>query len=219
MVTAFSMREGLALLGEADVALLNVGHSEADAVAIVEAVRAESDLPLVVMAAKASPDRCAEALLAGADDYLNRLVNIDELMVRIQALLRRHRGFRASSWRLVVDDVEIDLERRIVLVAGDPVDLTTTEFRTLSVIARQGGRACTKEKLLSSVWGHTHTEAGTATDEQLRAHIAALRSKLARPELIETVEFVGYRLAVRPTVRCADIAAHIARATVGVEGA
>lgn len=219
VVTAPSLREGLALLGEVDVALLSVGPSEAGAVPAIEAVRAESDLPLVVIATKASPDRCAEALLAGADDYLARLVNIDELMVRIQVLLRRHRGFQTSSWRLVAGDVEIDLERRIVLVAGDHVDLTTTEFRILSIIARQGGRACTKEKLMSTVWGHTHKGAGV----ELRAHIAALRSKLARPELIKTVEFVGYRLAMRPTVRCADvradITAHIARATCGVEGA
>lgn len=215
MVTAGSMREGLAVLHSVDVALLNVGPSEAGVVAAVEAVRAESDLPLVVMATKASPDRCADALLAGADDYLARLVNIDELMVRIQVLLRRHRGFQAASWWLVAGDVEIDLERRFVLVAGDPADLTMTEFRILSIIARQGGRACTNEKLMSTVWGDTHTEAAA----ELRAHIAALRSKLARPELIETVEFVGYRLAVRPTVRSTHNTAHIARATCGVEGA
>lgn len=210
VVTATSMREGLAVLHEVDIVLLNVGPSEVDVVLAVEAVRAESDLPLVVMAAKTSPDRCAEALLAGADDYLSRLVDIDELIVRIQVLLRRHRGFRAS-WRLVAGDVEIDLERRFVLVAGDRVDLTTTEFRILSIIARQGGRACTKEKLVSIMWGDTGTEA----EAELRAHIAALRSKLARPGLITTVEFVGYRLAVRPTVR----SARITRTTCGVEGA
>ena len=230
VITA-GMREGLALLGEVDVALLNVGRCEADAVAAVEAIRAESDLPLVVMATRASADRCAEVLLAGADDYLGRLVNIDELMVRIQVLLRRHRGSQSSSWRLVAGDVEIDLERRIVLVAGDPVDLTTTEFRILSVIARQGGRVCTKERLLSTVWGDTPTQpdttagagADTTAHTRLRACIAALRSKLARPGLIETVEFVGYRLATRPTVRCADtraaVSTRIARATCGAEGA
>lgn len=215
VLIAGSMREGLALLGEIDVALLNVGPSDADAVTAIEAVRAVSDLPLVVVAAKANPDRCAEALLAGADDYLTRLVNIDELMVRIHVLLRRHRGFRASSWRLVTGDVEIDLERRTVLVAGDHVNLTTREFRILSIIARHGGRVCTTEKLTSTVWGDTHQGA----DEQLRAHIAALRAKLARPGLIETVEFVGYRLVTRPTVRSAHITAHTTRATRAVEGA
>lgn len=211
VLTASSMREGLALLGEADVALLHVGHRDADTVAAIDTVRAESDLPLVVMAAKASPDRCAEALLVGADDYVPRLVNIDELMARIHVLLRRHHGSRASSWSLVTGDVEIDLERRIVLVAGNQVELTTREFRILSIIARQGGRVCTTDKLTSTIWGDTHQGAG----EQLRAHIAALRAKLARPRLIETVEFVGYRLRTRPTMR----STHTAPATCAVEGA
>lgn len=196
VVTARSLADGLAALDEVDVALLNVGPSEPDPVPAVETVRAQSDLPLVVMATKASPDKCAEALLAGADDYLSRLINIDELMVRLQVLLRRHRGCLAASWRLVAGDVEIDLERRLVLVAGDHVDLTKVEFRILSTIARQGGRVCTKEKLMSAMCGDTHEKA----DELLRAHIADLRVKLARPWLIQTVEFVGYRLATRPTV-------------------
>jgi DNA-binding response OmpR family regulator len=211
VVTARSMHDGLAALDEVDVAMLNVGSTEADLVPAIETIRAQSDLPLVVMAAKASPDKCAEALLAGADDYLARLINIDELMVRLQVLRRRHRGCLAASWRLVAGDVEIDLERRLVLVAGDHIDLTKTEFRILSTIARQGGRVCTKEKLMSAMCGDTREKA----DEQLRAHIADLRLKLARPLLIQTVEFVGYRLATRPTVRSVQTTP----ASRGVEGA
>ena len=219
MVAVPSLRDALTALRhgdpQVDVALLSVESCGTDVVATVEAIRAENDLPLVVMATKASADKCAEALLAGADDYLARLVSIDELMARIQVLLRRYRRCGESSWRLVAGDVEIDLERRSVRVAGEHVDLTTTEFKVLSIIARQGGRVCTKEKILANVW----TDTSTAADKALRAHVAALRSKIRRPNLIETVEFVGYRLATRPTVHSDGRSDGIIPAVRGVDGA
>uniref|UniRef100_UPI003F491DF1 response regulator transcription factor n=1 Tax=Pseudonocardia sp. CA-138482 TaxID=3240023 RepID=UPI003F491DF1 len=201
VVAVSTVRAGLAALGDVDLALLNIESAGADVVAAVEEIRAVSDLPLIVMVTRTSSDKCAEVLLAGADDYLARLVNIDELLVRIQVLLRRRPRYEGASWRLVADDVEIDLERRLVLVAGEHVELTKNEFKVLSLIARQGGRVCTREKILASVWGNT----GSAVDETLRAHVTALRSKIGRPELIETVEFVGYRFATQPSVHSEKI--------------
>lgn len=91
VVALSSMHDALPVLDDVDLALLSTESSTADVVKAVETIRAESDLPLIVMASRICSDKCAEALLAGADDYVARLVNVDELMVRIRALLRRHR--------------------------------------------------------------------------------------------------------------------------------
>lgn len=90
-VAVSSAGDGLALIDDVDACLLEITSSSVDAVSAIRSVRAKSDLPLVVIASVVSSDACAEALLAGADDYLSRAVNIDELIARIRALLRRHR--------------------------------------------------------------------------------------------------------------------------------
>jgi two-component system KDP operon response regulator KdpE len=148
---------------------------------------------VIVLTAHHEQSEKIRALDAGADDYVTKPFDIEELLARIRATLRRTPGTPATNAIVRIDDVEIDLARRRVTRAGEPVHLTRTELALLEMLVRNPGKLLTQELLLREVWG---PEYGTESN-YLRVYVGQLRKKLgddaARPRLILTEPGIGYR--------------------------
>jgi DNA-binding response OmpR family regulator len=176
----------------ADVLLLDLGLPDVDGLEVLRALRAVSDLCVVVLTARGDERSVVRGLRLGADDYLVKPVRLAELLARIDAVTRRAaaRGERDRAARTVaVGDVEVDLAARRVTVAGAEVELTTKEFDVLAVLAARAGTAVSRQLLLDEVWG----DAFHAVSRSLDVHLTQLRAKLRRPGLLTTIRGFGYR--------------------------
>ena len=158
-------------------------------------VRAESDVPIIMLTARSEDIDRIVGLELGADDYLTKPFNPRELVARVRAILRRteKRSAPANDAILKLDNLSIYPDRRIVTVEGKTVDLRVKEFDLLLTLAEHKGMVFTREKLLDVVWGYDFAGETRTVD----VHIAHLRHKLKgmRPA-IETVWGVGYRLDI-----------------------
>ncbi len=165
-----------------------------DGYEVLRRIREFSDVPVIMLTAKAQEQDILRGFDAGADDYLTKPFSAKELVARVKAVLRRtDRGggvsiLRCGQWR-------IDLARHTVSRAGQPVALTRTEFALLRQLALNPNRVMTHEELLTAVWGPEFRN----DVDYLRAYIRYLRRKLepdpANPSTIRTVAGVGYMLA------------------------
>jgi two-component system KDP operon response regulator KdpE len=181
-----------------DVILLDVMLPEMDGWQACRRIRELSNIPVIMLTALGSAKNVVHGLDLGADDYMVKPVAANELVARIHALLRRadqsdSPGEDRASTTINCDNLVIDLGRHKVTVDGKPVDLTPTEFRLLSVLARHKGRVLPHEYLLREVWGPDHVEAL----DYLRLYISYLRRKigreLSRSSLIHSEWGIGYR--------------------------
>ena len=158
-------------------------------------VRAESDVPIIMLTARSDDIDRIVGLELGADDYLTKPFNPRELVARVKAILRRteRKPTAPVDVVLTLDNLSIYPERRIVTVDGKPVSLRVKEFDLLLTLAENKGVVFTREKLLDVVWGYDFAGETRTVD----VHIAHVRHKLngMRPT-IETVWGVGYRLDV-----------------------
>ncbi len=196
--TAVSLSEAGAMLRHSppDVIVLDLGLPDGDGVSLVQAVRKTQSTPIIVVSARHQEAQKIRLLDAGADDYLTKPFSVGELLARIRVALR-HRGTALSAAVTVhaLDDLQIDLETRLVQRGGEPVHLTPTEYKLLARLVRSAGRVVTHRQLLVDVWGaefseHTH---------YLRLYMGQLRAKIERdpaePRHLLTETGVGYRLA------------------------
>jgi two-component system KDP operon response regulator KdpE len=159
--------------------------------------REMTDVPIIMLTALGSEEEVIKGLNLGADDYLVKPVTADELAARVKALLRRvSRSSSKTSSRepiLTQDNLVIDLDKYEVTLDGERVDLSPTEFRLLSVLAKYKGRVLPHEFLLTEVWGPEYV----GEIDYLRLYISYLRRKLekdpANPDLIQNEWGVGYR--------------------------
>lgn len=158
-------------------------------------IRTMSALPIIVLSVKGEETVKVDALDAGADDYVTKPFGMDELIARIRAALRRAppRGEGDRETELSVGDFRIDLESRVVLVAGQSIRLTPKEFELLVLMLRNSGKVLTHQSLLAAVWGGRHAE----QVEYLRVFVGQLRKKIepdpAHPRYILTEPWIGYR--------------------------
>lgn len=188
---------------DADLLLLDLQLLDTDGFSVLQRLRTVSTVPVVVVTARGDERSTVRALHLGADDYLVKPVRMNELVARVQAVARRRPpadpgeppGAHGGVVRAGDDgDVVVDLEARSVQVAGRPVALTAKEFDLLAVLARRPGEAVRRQQVLDELWG----DAFVGTSRSLDVHLASLRSKLGRPDLITTIRGFGYRLrAVR----------------------
>src|SRR5262249_43183246 len=148
-------REGLATLAASPyaAAILEVMLPEMDGFELCRTIRRESDIPIVMLTARGDVMDRIVGLELGADDYLPKPFEPRELLTRIQTVLRRARGPRPAPQRLVFDGLEIDLERRLVLRQGQPVELTGTEFELLAMLARSPAKVFHRDEILSRLRG------------------------------------------------------------------
>ncbi len=183
----------LASAGDLDLVLLDLGLPDIDGFEVLRRVRSFSDVPVIVLTAHHMQAEKVHALDAGADDYVTKPFDVEELLARVRATLRRVPHAPPAATHVSVDDLDIDLERRLVTRAGTPVHLTRTELALLELLVQNPGKLLTQERLLRDVWG---PEYGTEAN-YLRVYVGQLRKKLgddaAHPRLILTEPGIGYR--------------------------
>ena len=187
--------QGLRMARELRPALLilDLMLPEVDGLEVCRQVRAESDVPIVMLTARDEDVDKIVGLELGADDYLTKPFNPRELLARVKAILRRTEpAQRPEGKTLHLGDVTVDPARREVTVAGQPVTLRAKEFDLLQAFAEHKGLVLTREQLLSRVWGYDFYGETRTVD----VHVAHLRKRLAASAgvRIETVTGVGYKL-------------------------
>jgi DNA-binding response OmpR family regulator len=151
-------------------------------------IRYRSKVPLVMVTARDEEIDRVAGLEIGADDYVSKPFSPRELTARLKAVLRRSED-RVERAALSLEDVALNRERREVTVAGDAVALTAKEFDLLAFLLEQPGIVFSRELLLERVWGFDYP----TTTRTVDMHVASLRRKLDRPELVQTVRGVGYK--------------------------
>ena len=175
-----------------DVVLLDLMLPDNDGPELFETFRAETDAALVGISAKSSVSDRIAGLKLGADDYVTKPFALEELMARIEAVIRRHRG--KGGPRLSAGDVVVDLSEGRASRAGRQLVLTGIEFRILAALMRSSGQLVTYAQLSEAVWAVT---TGPESNS-LEVHISRIRQKLEQDggsRLIHTVRGLGYRFS------------------------
>jgi len=171
--------------------VLDLMLPEIDGWDVCKRVRAESDLPIIILSARDDDVDKIVGLELGADDYMTKPFNPRELVARIKAVLRRTSPATSTNKPLHLGDLVIDPARREVNAAGEPVSLRTKEFDLLLVLAEHRGLVLSRDKLLELVWGFDFPGQTRTVD----VHVAHVRDKIAGSSVqIETVWGVGYKL-------------------------
>ena len=198
VVEAADARQAMALLDieHPDVVLLDLGLPDRDGLELIEPMRLRSTATLIVVSAREDSAEKVAALDLGADDYITKPFDTEELLARIRTALRHQRTGTADEAPGIIQagSVQIDLEYRRVLRDGEEIHLTPKEYSVLAELARRPDRVLSHSHLLKSVWGPAQTD----RVEYLRIAIRGLRQKLeadpSRPRLIINELAVGYRL-------------------------
>ena len=177
-----------------DLILLDLGLPDMDGIEVIKRIREWSKVPIIVVSVRDREDDKVMALDAGADDYLTKPFGVGELLARIRAALRRTLP-HAPETVYRIDDLEVDLVHRRVLVSGVEVQLTPTEYDLLRLLVTNAGKVLTHRQIYRQIWG-----AGYNVEQShvLRVTISNLRRKIekdsSRPRYIMTEMGVGYRL-------------------------
>jgi two-component system response regulator RegX3 len=178
-----------------DVLILDLMLPKLSGIEVCRRLRAQSDIPILMLTAKdAEVDRVL-GLEAGADDYVTKPFSMPELVSRVRAMLRRRELDRADGTRtLRLGGLELDLARHRVTVDGESVQLTPSEFRVLTLLAAQPERVFSRREIMQHLWDSSYVGDQRACD----IHISNIRRKIERdagvPERLLTVRGVGYRL-------------------------
>ena len=176
-----------------DLVVLDLMLPGLDGWDVCRTLRRESDIPIIMLTARAEESDQIVGLELGADDYITKPFSPRALVARVRALLRRAQNQLKLPDTLRFEGLEIDLPGHRVAVDGEPLHLTPNEFRLLVVLAQHAGQTLSREQLIEQV----HGAAAAGFDRSIDSHIKNLRRKLepdpAQPRFIETVYGVGYR--------------------------
>ena len=181
-----------------DVILLDLGLPDLDGVDVTRQLRQWSRVPIIVLSARGQDDDKIKALDAGADDYLTKPFSVGELLARIRVAIRHlaDAAGAAVDQSFELEELRVDLVKRLVTVRGEEVHMTPTEYKLLTVLIRYAGRVVTHRQLLKEVWGPPYVE----HTQYLRVYMGQLRHKLerdpARPRYLMNEPGVGYRLKI-----------------------
>jgi len=196
--TVFEVESGKAALEaitaeRPDMVILDLGLPDVDGVEVTRLLREWSRIPIIILSVRGQEADKIAALDAGADDYLTKPFGTGELLARMRVALRRASQSQAEPV-FVVDELAVDLSRRLVAVSGAEVQLTPTEYDLLRTLVSHAGKVLTHRQLLREVWGMGYEQ----ETHMLRVNISNLRHKIepdpARPHYILTEPGVGYRL-------------------------
>jgi two-component system OmpR family response regulator len=178
--------------GRFDLVITDRMLPQHDGLDIVRAIRARGNqTPIIVVSALDSVDERVRGLRAGSDDYLGKPFAVEELVARVESLLRRRASTASTALR--VDDLELDLLERKASRAGRNLDLTSREFRLLEFLVRHAGQVVTRRMLLEQVWDIHFDPETNVVDVHVSRLRQAVDRDFARP-LIHTVRGVGYSL-------------------------
>lgn len=197
-IEAENARQAMSLLDieRPDIVLLDLGLPDRDGLELIEPLRLRSSATLIVVSARENSAEKVTALDLGADDYVTKPFDTEELLARIRTALRHQRTTAAGKEPSVVDAgaLRIDLEHRRVFRDLEEVHLTPKEYAVLAELARRPDRVLSHTQLLTSVWGPAQAD----RVEYLRIAVRGLRQKLeadpSQPKLIVNEMAVGYRL-------------------------
>lgn len=198
---AYGGTEGLELVSEHDSAysliILDVMMPDIDGFQVLQKIRETSNVPVLMLTAKSDEEDKVTGLRMGADDYLTKPFSLNELMARVNSLIRRFTTLNPTSTidinNLTLKNMVIDKENRIVSINAVPVDLTSKEFDLLYFLASNKGRVFTKKQIYTHVWAEEYA----FDDNNIMSFISKLRKKIEpdpeHPFYILTVRGVGYR--------------------------
>lgn len=196
VLQAYTGREALFMARQErpDLIILDLGLPEMDGLDVAQALRQESQVPIIMLTARVEESDRILGLELGADDYVTKPFSPRELVARVRAVLRRTQGEPAAPKVLRLGPLEVDVDGHRVTLHGRPLDLTPSEFGILQAMASHPGRVFSRLELLERVQG----DAYEGYERTIDAHIKNLRRKLGddpkNPRWIVTVFGVGYRL-------------------------
>jgi len=179
-----------------DMVLLDLGLPDMDGLDIIRSLRAWTQIPILILSARAQEQVKVVALDSGADDYVTKPFGIDELLARMRTAQRHavHSVTEGGESVFTIGDIRVDLVHRQVFVSEKEVHLTPIEYKLLTTLVRYAGKVVTHRQLLKEVWGPLHVE----ESHYLRVYMRQLRNKLeknpAHPRYLTTELGVGYRL-------------------------
>lgn len=178
--------------------ILDVMMPGSDGFETLEQIRKESNLPVLMFTAKDDSASKVRGLRAGADDYLTKPFDLDELIARILSLIRRYTRFNQAddmAQQLEFDGLKIDMDTRSITTVNGTFELPPKEFDLLVVLAKNQGKILTKQKIYELVWGEEYCY----DDNNIMAIISRLRKKLeenpGKPRYIQTIKGIGYRFS------------------------
>jgi len=177
-----------------DLVVLDLLMPELDGRDVCRSLREWTDVPILIVSALCQVRDKVACLELGADDYLTKPFAIEELMARIESLLRRAKKPQRNELPCInIGNIEINLSQRIVKICNRPVNFTATEYRLLQIMAQNTGKVLTHQSLLSHAWGPQYRQ----ESEYLRVYISRIRKKLAscgaNENYIKTIPGIGYQ--------------------------
>lgn len=192
-------KEGLSMAASysPDIILLDLGLPDIDGMEVLKSIRSWSKVPVIIVSARGHEREKVEALDSGADDFIVKPFGTSELLARIRTALRHStlsmggesKGFK----KMVVGELEIDYEKRVVLLAGETVHLTPVEYKILALLSKNAGKVLTHDFIMREIWGLYAGDSHT-----LRVNMANIRRKIeanpGAPKYILTEMGVGYRM-------------------------
>lgn len=197
-----------------DVAVLDILMPDLDGIEVMRQLQERHAIPVILLTAKGSTADKTRGLDLGADDYLAKPFHPDELAARVRAVLRRSAGAAPGVGIIAFDDIEIDLEKRLVKRDGETVHFSRTEWLLLQHLATNAGKVVLHTELLTKVWGLEYRD----DLQYLRVWVSRVRRKLGSPPgepgRIKTFQGIGYLLDVEPATGGSD-----AKSRVGEEEA
>lgn len=199
VVSAVNGEQGISLAASQspDVIILDLTLPDMDGIQVCEEIRQWSSVPIIVLSVRESERDKVSALDKGADDYLTKPFNIEELLARIRVALRHSTQSIGNKESVIkAGALAIDLARHIATLNGEEIKLTATEFKLLSYLAAHADRVLTHQAILTHVWGMEEAD----HIEYLRVYIGQLRRKIEvdadDPQILVTDPGIGYRFKV-----------------------
>lgn len=182
-----------------ELVILDIMLPEMDGLEVLQQIRRESDVYVMMLTAKSEEFDRVMGLTVGADDYLTKPFSPRELVARVKAILRRGRNAGQEERQVFsFEHLKIDTQRYEVYRDGEMIDLTVLEFKLLATLAEYAGMVLSREQLLERVWGYDYYGEARVVD----VHIGHIRQKLehdpADPQFVQTVRGVGYKFADKP---------------------
>jgi two-component system KDP operon response regulator KdpE len=200
VITAESAEEALQALGHPtpDLIVMDLILPGMGGIELTHQIRSRSGTPILFLSAIGDEAKKIVALEAGADDYVTKPFNMEELLARIRSILRRSAGSRISEPIFSCRDLSVNFDRREVRLQGDIVRLTPTEYDLLKYLIMNADKVLTHRMLLTAIWGPNYSD----QVQYLRVFVGQLRKKLepdpTRPRYLLTDPGVGYRFCTEP---------------------
>lgn len=193
-------KQGIVEVGirKPDLVILDLGLPDMDGVDVIKAIRAWSDIPIIILSARSSEQHKIDALDAGGDDYLTKPFGFGELLARIRVALRHSikPNDQIQGDVFVTANLKVDLHNRVVSIDDREIHLTPIQYRLLTVLIKHAGKVLTQQQILKEVWGPSYQE----NAHYLRIYMSQLRHKLeadpTQPKFLLTESGVGYRLKI-----------------------